>query len=76
MQRIKVSSKGQVRHERVDGGMLGVDDGDDEDEEEQVELVVDGLESADAHAEFGIRTSWKVGSEGAGHMSCALVEDD
>jgi hypothetical protein len=76
MRRIKVSSKGQVRHERVDGGMLGVNEGDGEDEEERVELVVDVLESADADAEeFGIRTSWKVGDEGAGEMSCALVED-
>jgi hypothetical protein len=77
MQRIKVSSKGQVRHERVDGGMLSVDDVDDEDEEERVELMVDGLDSADADAEeFDIRTSWTVGDEGAEDISCALVEDD
>ncbi|CAN9474280.1 unnamed protein product [Alternaria alternata] len=77
MQRIKVSSKGQVRHERVDGGMLGVEDDDSEAEEERVELVVDGLESADANAEeFGVGTSWKVGDEGAEEMICALVEDD
>jgi hypothetical protein len=78
MQRIKVSSKGKVRHERVDGGMLGVDDGDGEDEKERVKLVVDGLESADAGAEeFGIGTSWTVGdADVADACYCALIEDD
>lgn len=65
MQKIKVSGKGQIRHEGVDGGMLGVDDSDGEDGEEQVELVVNGLESADADAEeFGIMTSWTVEEQG------------
>jgi hypothetical protein len=79
MQRIKVSAKGETRHRREEGEMLGLDDDDeDEKDEEPVELMVDGLESVDAHAEeFGIRTSWVVGDEGVGDTSnCALAEDD
>ncbi|CAN9405755.1 unnamed protein product [Alternaria alternata] len=76
IQRIKVSTKGRIRQERVeDGDMLGVDD--DLEDGERVELVIDGLEDADADAEeFGIESSWTVDGEGDGKMTCALVEDD
>jgi hypothetical protein len=75
MQRIMVSSKGEVRHRNEEGGMLGVDVGEGD---HPVQLVVDGLESGDADAEeFGICTSWTVGEDGGGETStCALVEDE
>ena len=55
VQRIKISSKGAVRHKVLEGGLLSI--GTDEDEE-PIELVVDGIDDDDAGADdFAIEGS-------------------
>lgn len=75
MRRIKVSSKGDVENKIVTGGMLSL--GSDEEGEEPVRLVVDGVEDEDADAdEFEIENSWNIKEDGDTAMSepiaCAM----
>ena len=75
MRQIKVSSKGNVEHKPVTDGMLSIGGGAD-DEEEPVELVVEGLEEYDADAdEFDIEDTWEIADESAapgGSSACAM----